>query len=118
MSPFVFIAFSTIFGICGQLLLKRGMNGISVTVNGLGMIQQMVFSPWVISGLLVYGTGVIFWLLALSNFELSYVYPFASLSYIGIIIGSYFLFKERITMMRVLGIAVIIAGVLIISQTG
>jgi drug/metabolite transporter (DMT)-like permease len=65
----------------------------------------------------VYGTGVIFWLLALSNYELSYVYPFASLSYIGIIIGSYFIFKERISALRVLGIAVIISGVLITSQS-
>jgi multidrug transporter EmrE-like cation transporter len=118
MSPFVFIAFSTVFGICGQLLLKRGMNVISGTASGSGMIQRMVLSPWVISGLLVYGTGVIFWLLALSNFELSYVYPFASLSYIGIIVGSYFLFRERITMMRVAGIAVIIIGVVVTSQTG
>lgn len=118
MSPFVFIAFSTVLGICGQLLLKQGMNMISRSSNNAGMIQRMVLSPWVIGGLAIYGTGVIFWLLALSNFELSYVYPFASLSYIGIIIGSYFLFKERITMMRVLGIAVIIAGVLITSQTG
>jgi multidrug transporter EmrE-like cation transporter len=118
MSPFVFIAFSTVFGICGQLLLKRGMNAISATARGASMIQRMILSPWVIGGLLVYGTGVIFWLLALSNFELSYVYPFASLSYIGIIFGSYFLFKERITMMRVVGIAVIIIGVVVTSQTG
>lgn len=118
MSPFVFIAFSTVFGIFGQLLLKRGMNIISATDSGSGMIQRMVLSPWVIGGLVVYGTGVIFWLLALSNFELSYVYPFASLSYIGIIVGSYFLFRERITMMRVVGIAVIIIGVVVTSQTG
>ncbi|MBL8153242.1 MAG: EamA family transporter [Anaerolineae bacterium] len=118
MSPFVFIAFSTVLGICGQLLLKQGMNIIGHSSNSAGMVQRMVFSPWVIGGLLIYGTGVIFWLLALSNFELSYVYPFASLSYIGIIVGSYFLFRERITMMRVLGIAIIILGVVVTSQTG
>lgn len=84
---------------------------------GAAMIRYIVTSPWVIGGLAIYGTGVIFWMLALSNYELSYVYPFASLSYIGIIIGSYFIFKERITTLRVLGIAIIIAGVLITSQS-
>jgi multidrug transporter EmrE-like cation transporter len=116
MSPFVFIAFSTVFGICGQLMLKHGMSrmGGAATVGG-SLIRNIVTSPWVVGGLVVYGLGVINWLLALSHLELSYAYPFASLSYIGIIVGSYFIFKERITLLRVAGIAVIIIGVLVTS---
>jgi multidrug transporter EmrE-like cation transporter len=114
MSPFVFIAISTLFGVSGQLLLKRGMNHIG-RAGGTSFLKQVLLSPWVMGGLVVYGLGVIFWLMALSRFELSYVYPFASLSYIGIILGSYFLFKERITLMRLVGIVVIIAGVLLTS---
>ncbi|MBI5667355.1 MAG: multidrug resistance protein [Chloroflexi bacterium] len=116
MSPFVFVAFSTIFGISGQLLLKRGMGSMS-TAGGGKILLRIATSPWVIGGLAVYGTGVMFWLLALSHLELSYVYPFASLSYIGIIIGSYLIFKERLNAMRLFGIAVIIAGVLITSMS-
>lgn len=118
MSPYVFVALSTVFGIAGQLLLKRGMGSIGKsTTDGASMIKRIVLSPWVVGGLVIYGLGVINWLIALSSFELSYVYPFASLSYIGIIIGSYFIFRERVTAMRVMGIAVIIAGVLISSQS-
>ena len=116
MSPFVVIACSTVFGICGQLMLKHGMSrmGGAATVGG-SLIRKIVTSPWVIGGLVVYGLGVINWLMALSHLELSYAYPFASLSYIGIIVGSYFIFKERITLLRVAGIAVIIIGVLVTS---
>ena len=117
MSPYVFVALSTIFGIAGQLLLKRGMGSIGQVEPGLLMIKRIILSPWVVGGLIVYALGVVNWLLALSSFELSYVYPFASLSYIGIIIGSYFIFRERITLMRLLGIAVIISGVLISSRS-
>jgi multidrug transporter EmrE-like cation transporter len=77
----------------------------------------MVTSPWVIGGLAVYGVGVISWLFALSHLELSYAYPFSSLGYVGIILGSYFLFKERISAIRLVGIGVIILGLLIISQS-
>jgi len=115
MSPFVFVALSTVCGIAGQLMLKRGMTAMAAT-GGVSVVR-MVTSPWVIVGLGVYGSGVLCWLMALSHFELSYVYPFASLSYIGIIFGSYFLFRERITLMRLMGVAVIIAGVLITSQS-
>jgi len=117
MSPFVFIAFSTLFGIGGQMMLKRGMSGMGGAAGGGSLILRMTTSPWVVGGLVVYGLGVVNWLLALSHLELSYAYPFASLSYIGIIIGSYFVFKERITLMRLAGIAVIIAGVIVTSQS-
>jgi multidrug transporter EmrE-like cation transporter len=115
MSPFVFIAFSTVFGICGQLILKRGMNQMGGGAVSGSLIRRIATSPWVIGGLLVYGLSVINWLLALSHLELSYAYPFASLSYIGIIIGSYFIFNERITLLRITGIAVIILGVFVTS---
>ncbi len=114
MSPYIYVALSTILGITGQLLLKRGMGSIGQSASGnVAMIKSIVLSPWVVGGLIIYGLGVINWMLALSSFELSYVYPFASLSYVGIIIGSYFIFREKVTAMRVMGIAVIIAGVLI-----
>jgi multidrug transporter EmrE-like cation transporter len=114
MSPFFFIAISTVLGVSGQLLLKQGMNHIG-RVEGTSFLKQVLLSPWVMGGLVIYGLGVIFWLMALSRFELSYVYPFASLSYIGIILGSYFLFKEKISLMRLVGIAVIVFGVILTS---
>jgi len=114
---YVYIALSAILGITGQLLLKRGMLNIGQSEPGLLFIKKIVLSPWVVGGLVVYGLGVVNWLLALSGGELSYVYPFASLSYIGIIIGSYFIFRERVTLTRLAGIGVIIAGVLISSRS-
>ncbi len=117
MSPYIYVALSTIFGITGQLLLKRGMGSIGQSAAGIAMIKRIVLSPWVIGGLIIYAMGVVNWMLALSSFELSYVYPFASLGYIGIIIGSYFIFRERVTVMRLLGIVVIISGVLISSRS-
>ena len=116
MSPFVFVALSTTFAITGQLLLKHGMSLI-VQKAGSNFILKIIRSPWVIGGLVVYGTGVIFWLLALSSFPISYIYPFASLSYIGIIVGSYFIFKEPMNRLRLMGIAMIIIGVLVSSQS-
>ena len=113
MSLFIFIAVSTVLGVSGQLMLKHGMN----RMGRHNPLLYMALSPWVIGGLLIYGFGVIAWLAAMSHLELSYIYPFASLSYIGIIFGSWFLFKEKISALRVVGIVVIIVGVLITSQS-
>jgi drug/metabolite transporter (DMT)-like permease len=112
MPIFVMVALSTILGIAAQLTLKLGMT--RAAASG-GALLKAAFSPMVIGGLIVYGTGVLFWLMALSRLEVSYLYPFASLSYVGITFGSYVLFKERITRWRLVGIAIIIAGVILVG---
>ena len=116
MSPFVFVGLSIIFTITGQLLLKRGMSGIGKSgAAGMGVFLKMILSPWVVGGLAVYFMGVISWILALSSLPLTLAYPFGSLSYVGIFIASYFLFKEKITPARWLGIVIIVSGLIIIG---
>jgi multidrug transporter EmrE-like cation transporter len=116
MSPFLAIALSITATITGQLMLKRGMGALG-QLSLQSLAKSAVTSPWVIFGLGIYACGVMFWTIALSRLDLSFVYPFSSLSYAGIMLGSYFLFKEHISRIRVLGIGVIIVGLLIISQS-
>lgn len=115
MSSWVYIALSTIMSISGQLTLKYAMGRIARTHGEHPLLLRIVLSPWVIGGMALYGIGVLFWLVALSYLDVSFVYPFASLSYIGIIIGSYYLFHERIPPRRLFGIAVIVSGVVLIG---
>ncbi len=63
------------------------------------------------------GFGFLFWLVALSYLEVSFVYPFASLSYVGVMLGSHALFRENISRARLLGIGIIIIGVVIVGLT-
>jgi multidrug transporter EmrE-like cation transporter len=108
----IFIASSTILGVAGQLALKHGMSAIAPAA-GLKLLRQIATAPWVVGGLVMYGTGVLFWLAALSRLDVSYLYPFASLSYIGIIVGSHFLFNENVNRTRLIGIACVILGVIL-----
>jgi drug/metabolite transporter (DMT)-like permease len=71
----------------------------------------------VVTGLTIYLGGTVFWLTALSRVDLSYAYPFASLSYVVMLIASWALFKENITPLRLVGTLVACAGVFLISQS-
>ncbi|MHB8626253.1 MAG: DMT family transporter [Aggregatilineales bacterium] len=116
MSPLLFVALSIVGNVCGQLLLKKGMVVIA-RAPGNSVLVRMITSPWVIGGMVIYGSGVVFWIIALSYLQLSFVYPFGSLGYIGIMIGSYVLFKEPISRLRLVGIGIIVFGLLLISQS-
>lgn len=115
MSPVVLILSSVFLGVIGQLILKAGMTRI----GPLALRQDRpyrtawrVFStPVVWIGLSLYGLGTFFWLVALSQVELGYAYPFISLSYVLILMTSWWLFGEKISPMRALGVLVICVGV-------
>lgn len=114
-----YVSLSTLCSVFGQLTLKFAMQRIAAdggtATRERPLLLTMALSPWVIGGLFIYGCGVLFWLIALSRLEVSYVYPFASLSYVGIIIGSHLIFNEHILRTRLVGIAIIIFGVIIVG---
>ena len=117
----VYILVSVILGAVGQVLLKKGMGSmgpVTLVLNQLpATLWRMGTNPYVIIGLLTYVTGTVFWLAALSRVDLSYAYPFASLSYVVMLLASWFLFHENITPLRLIGTLVVALGVILISRS-
>jgi multidrug transporter EmrE-like cation transporter len=117
----VYILISVLGGAFGQLMLKKGMGSmgpLTLSVGQLGSILWgMATNPYVVAGLGIYALGTLFWLLALSRVELSFAYPFASLSYLIMLFAAWQLFKEDISVLRLVGTLVICVGVLIISRS-
>lgn len=116
-----YIMISVFMGAIGQILLKQGMlaNGqVTLSAGDIGhTLWRIGTNPYVVIGLGLYATGTVFWLAALSRVDLSYAYPFASLSYVVMLLASWQLFDENISPMRLLGTLVIGLGVLLISRT-
>lgn len=117
----IYILISVFTGAIGQIMLKRGMTDmgpVTLTVDQLPMVLwSMATNLWVIFGLLIYVTGTVFWLAALSRVDLSYAYPFASLSYVVMLAASWLIFHENITPLRLVGTLVVALGVILISRS-
>ncbi|MCG8352439.1 MAG: EamA family transporter [Chloroflexales bacterium] len=108
-------------GVAGQLLLKYGMTQMGALELSMAAMPaifwKMATSVYVVGGLAVYVSGIFFWLLALNRVDLSYAYPFASLSYVLIFLSSWLLLKEEISFMRVMGMIVICMGVFLVARS-
>ncbi len=117
----VYILISVLGGAFGQVLLKKGMANMGPLTLGLNSLPstllRMATNPFVVIGMLVYGASTIFWLAALSRVELSFAYPFVSLSYVVMLVFSWQLFQEDITLLRLVGSFIILAGVVLISRS-
>jgi len=122
MNPAIgYIMISVLGGALGQILLKKGMGAMGPLTLSLGKLGEVLWrigtNPYVIAGLAIYVTGTVFWLVALSRVDLSYAYPFASLSYVVMLAAAWLLFKEDLSPMRLAGTAVVFLGVLLISRS-
>ena len=105
------------FASLGQVLWKIGMDEIGAVYEiSLLNIIPMIYNVYIISGLLSYGIGTIFWLIALSRADLSFVYPFISLTFIIIFISSAILFHETVNFSRILGAVIIVIGILVLVK--
>jgi drug/metabolite transporter (DMT)-like permease len=112
---------SVAFGAVGQLTLKAGMNSVSTNSKALQLsvdtLLRMATNPLLLLGIAIFGVSTLLWLLALSKADLSFAYPFLSLTYTAVLIGGAVLFHESITIPRVIGFAIIISGVWVVSRS-
>ena len=94
-----YIMISVIGGAVGQILLKKGMGSMGPLTLSLGKLGEVLWrigtNPYVIAGLAIYVTGTVFWLVALSRVDLSYAYPFASLSYVVMLAAAWLSVQGR-----------------------
>ena|SRR3989338_2686915 len=119
MTNYLLAITSILLAVAGQLLMKKGMLGFgSFPASQLfAKIIPMFMSPWVFFGFVCFGLSSVFWLVVLSRLPLSLVYPMVSVAYVLVAFFSMLFFKESVTLMRWVGIGVIILGVFFISRT-
>lgn len=112
---YLLLVASMALAVLGQLLMKKGVSTSMLEPN-LNSIIKTIFNPFLFSGLVSYAISAIFWLFVLQKFPLSIAYPTLSLTYIVIVILSFFLFQEPITTQKIIGVLVIIFGVFILFR--
>ena len=121
MKPILFFISSLLFGVVGQLMLKKGMNKVGeislLKDNLIKTIFKMFTNKSVLTGVFIFGFSMIFWMFALSGLELSYIYPMVSITYVLIALGSKIFFKENVTWKRWISIIIICIGVSLVSIT-
>jgi drug/metabolite transporter (DMT)-like permease len=99
----------------GQLSLKRGMNRTGRISRSNRQLDWRGGAPQILAGLCFYGTSTVLWLYALSRVELSYAFPFLSLSYVAIMFGARFGLAESLPGHRLVGSAFIVLGVVLVG---
>ena len=120
MLTFTFIIISVMLSVIAQILLKHGMSNSSVqaALNSdiINAFITIFTNVSVVAGLAAYVSSAGIWLLVLSKIDVSKAYPFVGLGFIGTMMFAYWFLNEPLTMTKVLGTLLVLAGVLLISR--
>ena len=101
----------------GQMTMKTAMSGDPLAVSSpLESLRAILSRPLVYIGLVFYGLSSFLWLISLSRFPLSYMYPFTALLVVIITIASAVLFNESLNPWKITGVVTICLGLLLIAQ--
>jgi drug/metabolite transporter (DMT)-like permease len=119
----VLIVLSVAVAAVAQLTLKAGMNHVNDALasrefglNGESA-RALVVQPLVWAGLVLFGLSALVWLVVLSRASLSFAYPFASITYVLILVFDHFVLDEPVPAARWGGVLAIAIGIFLVSRT-
>jgi drug/metabolite transporter (DMT)-like permease len=115
------ILLSVVLAAVAQLTLKHGMNQVAADSGvlrfGIASVRDVATTPAVWAGLALFGLSAVVWLAVLSRASLSFAYPFASLTYVLILLADRFVLDQEIPILRYAGVACIVVGIVLVAQT-
>lgn len=116
----IYILLSILFTVYGQIVIKWQVQLAGAfpqdNIEKLQYLIKLLLNPWVISSFTCAFLAALSWMAAMTKFDLSYAYPFMSLSFVLVMFLSAIFFKEPITIPKSIGLGFIVLGIIIGSK--
>lgn len=118
MKDYLFIAGTLLFTVYGQLILKWRLSKLSFQLPDDGIqkivaLIKLIFDPFVFSGFASAFVASLFWMAAMTKFEITKAYPFMSISPALVFIFGILFLNEEFTWGKLLGLGIIMIGIIV-----
>ena len=104
-----------------QLLLKAGVTAVGqfefTSASIIPVALKLIMQPALLAGLGCYAVSVIVWIMGLSRVDVSIAYPKLSLGYVLNALCAAWFFGEVLSIQRLIGIGIILAGVYVLARS-
>jgi uncharacterized membrane protein len=111
-----------LFTTAGQVLFKKNTNEAG-TYNlrdpkmFILFLRHIISRPQVWGGFLAMSLGLIAWLMALAQGDLSLVFPMGSIQYLLILLSAHFFLGEKIDRMKLAGTFLVVLGIFLLTAS-
>ena len=122
LSTFSIIFAGVLLNSAAQLMLKAGARTLGVVSMGsASSLAQAAWNaatqPWICLGLVCYFVSAALWVVALTKVDVTVAYPMLSMGYVIAAVLAWHFFGESLNAGRVLGIAIILIGVVVLGRS-
>jgi len=100
----------------GEIFLKHNINSMHLAITP-STILFIVANPFILLSISFIILAGLLWIIGLSKFQLSFMYPFLTLNYVLITSGAIIFLKEEVSIFTILAILFIIIGLIFISKS-
>lgn len=99
-----------------NMFWKMRFDKIPLSLKSLQDIAGLLRSPYIWAGLCCYGCSMLLFFYMLSNYKLSSIMPVTCMTYIFNIVIARVVFHESIGRMQIVGTAIVICGLIVLSR--
>lgn len=111
----IIIALFVVLTSCALIVLKLGTKD-GAPLQYLDNKLQANLNSLILTGIFLYGLSFLVYIYLLSKYDLGYIIPLTTaLVYVVIFSASYFIFDELFTATKILGIALILGGLVLLN---
>ena len=116
---YLYIFATLFFTVYGQLILKWRLGKLSFSLpeGGIGeklwSLLKIIFDPFIFSGFVSAFIASLFWMAAMTKFQITEAYPFMSLAPAIVFILGVWLLNETFTWGKVIGLILIMIGIVV-----
>lgn len=120
MRAYLYVLATVFLTVYGQLVFKWRVDVAGefpdYTGGRLRYFWDLTVDFWVITVIASVVLAAAAWTLAIDELDLSHAYPFMALTFVLVLFGSAAFFSEPITTWKLIGVALIAAGVMLSAQ--
>jgi drug/metabolite transporter (DMT)-like permease len=116
MRSAIFLCVFLALAVYGQLIIKMraAVHATASDQQGQWNYLLLMFADFrVLSGLVAGFIAGACWMLAIQKLDIGYAYPFIALTFVIVPVASTYLFGEPLPPLRLVGLALIVAGVML-----
>ncbi len=116
------VLFAETWNTIGQIFFKKAtyqleLPSLKDVKSYLTFMNQVLRIPAIWLGFASLGIGILLWLMALAQGDLSFVYPIGSLQYVLTLIAARIFLHEKIDGMKFVGTLCVVLGIILIAKS-
>lgn len=113
----IILGLAIIFNATANILIKIGMSKIGSYDGTMELIKKALIQPQLLAGVFSFALALVTYSYILIKLNLSIAYPImVSMGLVIVVIVSYFVLKESVSPVQIIGFFLIIAGVWLVAK--